>query len=99
MKKFVLLTAATVATCAYALIAASPVVAAPSGTGSVADTVASLEAQGFRVIVNKVGNAELAYCLVGEIRTGRDVTEMKPDKRDRTTERLVYSTIFVNAVC
>jgi hypothetical protein len=99
MTKSVFLTAATVATCAYALMPASPVVAAPSVTASVADTVASLEARGYKVIVNKVGNAELTDCTVGEVRPGRDVTEMKRDKRGRTTERVVYSTVYVNAVC
>jgi hypothetical protein len=73
--------------------------AAPSGPRSVTDTVASLEAQGFKVIVNKVGHAPLDQCTVGRVRQGQEVTELKRNRRDQTVARIKYTTIYVDAAC
>jgi hypothetical protein len=73
--------------------------AAPSGPRSLADTVASLEAHGFKVIVNKVGHAPLDQCTVGGVRQGQEVTELKRNRRDQTVERIKYTTVYVDAVC
>jgi hypothetical protein len=73
--------------------------AAPSGPRSVTDTVASLEAQGFKVIVNKVGHAPLDQCTVGRVRQGQEVTELKRNSRDRTVETIRYTTVYVDAAC
>ena len=82
-----------------ALAGVGPAVAAPSGPGSAADTLASLQERGYRVIVNKVGGAALEDCTVGAIRPGRAVTEMRRDSRGRTVENVVYTTVYLDAVC
>ena len=77
--------------------------AAPSGPRSVTDTIASLEAQGFKVIVNKIGHAPLDQCTVGRVREGQAVYEqLKVNRRDRQgrrVERVKYTTVYVDATC
>ncbi len=77
--------------------------AAPSGPRSVTDTVASLEAQGFKVFVNKVGHAPLDQCTVGRVRQGQTVYEQlqlnRRDNQDRRVERVKYTTVYVDANC
>lgn len=82
-----------------AVLVAAPAPAAPSGPGSAQDTVKSLEDSGYTVIVSKTGSAPLTMCAVSSIRPGRDVTEMRRNKRDRTVERVVYKTIYVDVTC
>lgn len=73
--------------------------AAPNGPRSVADTVASLEAQGFKAIVNKVGHAPMDQCSVEGVRQGREVTELRRNNRGQTVERIRYTTVYVDATC
>ncbi|STZ44391.1 Uncharacterised protein [Mycolicibacterium gilvum] len=82
-----------------AVLVAAPAPAAPSGPGSAQDTVKSLEDSGYTVIVSKTGSAPLTKCAVSSIRPGRDVTEMRRNVRDRTVERVVYKTIYVDVTC
>src|SRR3546814_560904 len=73
--------------------------AAPSEPKSVQDTIEQLESSGYKVILNKVGSARLDQCTVGAVRTGRDVTEFRQNVRDQTVEHVLYTTIYVDAVC
>lgn len=82
-----------------AVLLAVPASAAPTGPGSAQDTVKSLEGSGYTVIVSKTGSAPLAKCAVSSIRPGRDVTEMRRNVRDRTVQRVVYKTIYVDVTC
>lgn len=82
-----------------ALAAAGPAPAAPHEAGSAADTIASLQDRGYTVIVNKVGSAALADCTVRAIRPGRKITELSNDGRDRTVEKVVYTTVYLDAEC
>ncbi|MET4430191.1 hypothetical protein [Mycolicibacterium sp. 624] len=82
-----------------ALAAAGPAVAAPHEAGSAADTIVSLQESGYTVIVNKVGSAALEDCTVRAIRPGRKITEMRSDIRDRTVEKVVYTTVYLDAEC
>lgn len=93
--------AATIA-CAAALITVVPAAAAPSGPGSAADTVAALEARGYKVIVNKDGNARLDKCTVRAIRPGRVISDLTRDPQERTGQRApftTYTTVHVDASC
>lgn len=81
------------------LLVAAPASAAPAGSGSVEDTVKSLEASGYKVIVNKLGSAPLSGCTVSAIRPGRDITEMRRNLRDRTLERVLYKTVYLDVAC
>lgn len=92
------------ALCATALaastIAAAAVAgAAPSGSRSVQDTVRSLEANGYRVILNRVGGAPLEDCAVTAVRPGREVTETRRNARDKRVEHVLYTTVYVDAAC
>jgi hypothetical protein len=94
-----LLIAFTVALGATTVAPPVVAVAAPAGPRSVIDTVAALEEQGFKVIVNKVGDVPLDQCTVGGVRNGREVTELKRNNRDRTVESIKYTTVYVDAAC
>ncbi|CAN5173086.1 hypothetical protein BH09ACT8_BH09ACT8_10470 [soil metagenome] len=50
---------------------AAPAQAAPTGGTNAADTISSLQAQGYNVIINKVGTAPLALSKVIAIRPGQ----------------------------
>ena len=97
MKTFLL--ASAVALGAAIMMTPATASAAPSGPRSVTDTVASLQEQGFKVIVNKVGHAPLDQCTVGGVRQGQEITELKRNKRDQTVERIKYVTVYVDATC
>lgn len=84
---------------AFMIAAAQPADAAPAGPDSVRDTVTRLESQGFKVILNKVGAGPLEQCIVSGVRQGREVTELQRDRRDRTVERTLYTTVYVDASC
>lgn len=75
--------------------------AAPSGTGSAQDKVNDLQAQGYRVIVNKFGSAPLDHCTLASIRSGRAVTEpaTSRDSGSDPTQELRYITVYVDATC
>ncbi len=75
------LTAATAATAIAAGFTAAfvglagPAAAAPSGSGSAADTIASLEADGNRVVVNRQGSTALDNAEVVSVRQGQPIRE------------------------
>lgn len=61
--------------------AACGLLLAPAGLASAesADlTIATLEAQGFDVKVNRIGSAPLNQCVVTDIRNPRERTELRP---------------------
>lgn len=57
---------------------AGPAYAAPTGP-DVTRAVENLEAQGYNVIVNKVGNAPLDQCAVRGVRPGQTYERMESD--------------------
>lgn len=76
--------------------------AAPSDSPSAQDTVTHLEAAGYAVILNKVGQAPLDQCTVTAIRPGQEVRQRVTDSTDsgsRSVEKVVHKTIFVDASC
>ena len=62
-------------------------IAAPAAIASAAEsadlTIATLEAQGFDVKVNRIGSAPLDECVVTDIRNPRERTELRPGARRR----------------
>lgn len=50
---------------------ASPASAAPTDVGTAQDTINSLQAQGYMVIVNRTGNAPLSQCAVSAVQPGK----------------------------
>jgi hypothetical protein len=72
--------------------------AAPAASHSAQDTVESLQASGYRVIVNRVGSLPLDECTVTSMRPGRPVTQAK-SLSDDLEDELVYTTVYVDAKC
>ncbi len=71
MKKFGF-TAAAVSGLAAALIGlAAPATAAPTGPGDAQQTIDVLRAQGYTVIVNRIGTAPLDHASVVAVRPGQ----------------------------
>jgi len=69
----VLLPLAQLATTTPVAAAAAPssATAAPSGPGNAQDTISKLEAQGYNVIINHVGNTPLEQASVVSVRPGQ----------------------------
>jgi hypothetical protein len=74
--------------------------AAPSTVGSAAGAVTSLEAEGYKVILTKLGGDPLHKCTMTAVRPGRDVTHLiTVPGSDATIEQLRYTTGYVDARC
>lgn len=71
---------------------ASSAMAAPSGPGSAQDTVDTLRASGYHVVMNKVGAAPMDQCAVSGVRRGNPVTVS-------ADPRVVYTTVYVDLQC
>jgi hypothetical protein len=75
--------------------------AAPAGPSSAADTVRALEANGYMVILNKIGGAPLSECTVATVHPGRQVTEPRTSREGGRDphEQVLYTTVYVDARC
>jgi hypothetical protein len=71
MKKLGLATVAASGLAAAILGLAVPAAAAPSGPGSAQDTINDLKADGYNVIVNRVGGTPLEQATVVAVRPGQ----------------------------
>jgi hypothetical protein len=71
MKKFTAVTLAASGLAAAILGLAAPADAAPTGPGNAQDTVKALEAQGYHVIVNRLGSTPLDQATVVAVRPGQ----------------------------
>lgn len=67
MKRLVFAIVTTSGLAAAAVGSASPAVTAPSGVGTAQDTVNSLQAGGYTVVLKQVGNAPLDRCTVSAV--------------------------------
>ncbi|HZA09918.1 hypothetical protein [Mycobacterium sp.] len=99
MNKFAFATLAASGLAAATLGLATPAVAAPAGTGSAQDTVKQLEAGGYRVILNRIGGASLDKCTVTSVRPGRQITQPVTAGGGNLTEKVLYTTVYVDAAC
>ena len=71
MTKFTVATLAASGLAAAILGLASPAQAAPSGPGNAEQTISQLQAQGYNVIVNRIGSAPLDQATVVAVRPGQ----------------------------
>lgn len=85
---------------ALGLLAAAPAVAAPSAP-SAQETIDKLQADGYNVIVAKVGNRSMDQCTVSAVRDGHDVKNnwiiRGPAGQVGTQTR--YTTVYVDLHC
>ena len=76
--------------------------AAPSGPSSVEQTVDQLEADGYTVIVNKVGAAPANQCTVAAVRAGQTYSRTDsgtPGTQDDIHTTVTGKTVFVDLAC
>ncbi len=76
--------------------------AAPSGSTTASQTVNNLEAQGFRVIVNKIGTAPLEQCVVSSVRPGQTYSRMDsgaPGAMGDIVTTVTARTVYVDLAC
>ncbi len=76
--------------------------AAPSGSTTAAQTVNNLQAQGFRVIVNKFGTAPLEQCVVSAVRPGQTYSRMDsgaPGAMNDIVTTVTARTVYVDLAC
>ena len=84
---------------AAALLMAPTAAAAPSGPLSVEQTVNQLRAEGYTVIVNKVGAAPVDQCTVAAVRAGQSYGRSDsgtPGAQDDIHTTLTGKTVFVD---
>lgn len=94
------LTAATVAATALGL--ATPATAASSTPSTVDQTVAALQAQGYQVVLDKVGAAPLNQCSVGAVRPGQIFSRTDsgaPGAGGSVVTTITNKTVFVDVAC
>ncbi|BBW99746.1 hypothetical protein BST36_25140 [Mycolicibacterium moriokaense] len=97
MKKFGFATVAASALTAAFLGLAAPALAAPSGPGNAQDTISDLQAHGYTVIVNHIGNTPLDQASVVAIRPGHTFsrTDSSAPGEDLSTT-LLSKTVYVD---
>ncbi|MBB2989809.1 hypothetical protein FHR72_001272 [Mycolicibacterium iranicum] len=94
MKKFTLATAAATALTAGMLGLAAPALAAPMG-GSADTTISELEAQGHRVVVNRLSDAPLSEASVVSVKQGGAIRGTVQDHfGDRTFQQSVTGYVY-----
>ncbi|CAN5601641.1 hypothetical protein BH09ACT7_BH09ACT7_55080 [soil metagenome] len=104
MTKFSITTITAGALTAAALgFAGSAAAAAPvTVTGSAASTISSLKAQGYDVIVTKVGGHRLGQCSVSAVRDGQEIHRTNsavPGAGSDVVTRVVNKTVYVDLRC
>lgn len=99
MKSYAIIgiTATTMTSAAMALAAAAA--AAPTGPSQVDDTVRTLEASGYNVIINRSGAAPLSQCTVSSVRPGQthSTTDSRGGSSLNTT--VTSKTVYVDVTC
>jgi hypothetical protein len=74
--------------------------AAPSGPSSVDDTVANLQAEGYKVIVTRLSGTESSNCSVSAVRPGQQITQETPTGgRGNHAQQVVSNTVYVDVRC
>jgi hypothetical protein len=67
--------AVTAATAAVVLTPAGAATAEPARQGNAYQTIGQLEAEGYDVIIDRVGNAPIGQCIVTNVRNPQVVTQ------------------------
>ena len=76
--------------------------AAPSGPTTASQTVSNLQAQGFHVILNKIGTAPLDQCVVNAVRPGQTYSRMDsgaPGAMNDIVTTVTAKTVYVDVEC
>ena len=76
--------------------------AAPTGPVTASEMVSSLQAQGFTVILNKVGTASLDKCVVNSVRPGQTFERTDsgvPGAGSSIVTTVTSKTVYVDVTC
>jgi hypothetical protein len=97
MKKFGFATVVASGLVAAVLGLAAPADAAPSGPGNAQDTISQLQAQGYNVIVNRVGSTPLEQASVVAVRPGQTYSRTDSgNPGDDLLTTVTDKTVFVD---
>jgi hypothetical protein len=102
MNKYVFASLATSSLAFIGIRLAGPTGAAPSGPPSVEQTIAELQSDGSKVIVNKVGSAPLSRCTVKAVRPGQTVVRRDsgaPGAGSGIVTTVVSKTVYLDLTC
>jgi hypothetical protein len=102
MKNILLTSLAAGALASSALGLAGIANAAPSGSPSVDAAVNQLRAQGFQVIVNRVGTAQVDQCTIDAVRPGHTFSRTDsgvPGADDDLVTTVTNKTVYVDVSC
>jgi hypothetical protein len=100
MKNFAITAMTVGALVVTALGMSGAATAAPSGSSSVDDTVASLQANGYKVIVTRLSGVVSSNCSVDAIRPGQQITQETPTGgRGNHARQIVSNTVYVDVHC
>ncbi len=99
MKNITIAATAAAALSAAFLGLAAPALAAPTGNSDAQATISQLEAQGNRVIVNRLSDAPLSQADVVSVNKGGDIRgTVMDDFNDRTYQQAVTGHVYYVAV-
>ena len=102
MTKILLTSIAACALTSAALALAGTATAAPSGPSSVDATISQLRAQGFQVIVNRVGTAPADRCTLSAVRPGQTFSRTDsgvPGAQDDLVTTVTNKIVYVDVTC
>ena len=102
MKKILLTSIAACALTSAALALATTATATPSGPSSIDATVSQLRAQGFQVIVNRVGGGPADRCTLSAVRPGQTFSRTDsgvPGAQDDPVTTVTNKTVYVDVIC
>jgi len=91
MNKFGFATVVVSGLAAAVIGLAAPAAAAPTGPGNAQQTISQLEAQGYHVIVNRIGTAPLDQATVVAVRPGQ--TYSRTDSGVPGAGNDIYTTV------
>jgi hypothetical protein len=86
------------------LVFTSDANAAPAGPDPVDQTVSQLQADGYEVIVNKVGTTPLSQCAISSVRPGQtyartDSGSGAPGAHDDLVTTVTGQTVYIDVAC
>ena len=84
---------ATIASIGVALAPAGVATAKPSSGGNAYQTIGELEAVGYTVVIDRVGNAPIGECFVTNVRNPQEVTQTYPVGHGKDRD---YITVVVS---
>ena len=99
MKRYLAIGFTTTALASGFVALAAVATAAPTGPSQVDQTVRTLEASGYNVIVNRTGAAPLSQCTVSAVRPGQ--THQPTDSRGGSSinTTMTSKTVYVDVAC